>query len=367
MINKNILIITPTFYPAFGGIEEQCRLLAEEFIKRGCNVDVLTEQIAPNLPLKEKVDGVNVNRLRRSNRKQRFYLFFISLGIIVYLLQNRNKYELCIIRTIKIHSFTVAFMKFFKLFNAKTFVTIDSGGDKDDIVLLKKWPFYKLIIFFLNTHDCLNSICDDNYNHYKNFSFNQNRLSKIYNGINTLKYQKSNYPKNINSFFFIGRLIKDKGIQELLKAFQILIKKYPNKKLYIGGDGEEKEYVLNFIKNNKLKNNVYYLGFIDKDLKETFFQRGDCLVLPSYTEGFPISILEALLYKRLIICSDVSDVKKFYKNSIIYCHKKDVKNLYQKMLYAIENYSSSRLNYDPVIKKIDIKNTVNQILERLEI
>lgn len=366
MKDKNVLIITPTFFPSFGGIEEQCYLLSQEFIRRGYKVDILTEQIKPNLPIKETIYNIRVNRIRGSRRKGHFYLFFIAFGIIFFLIRNRSKYDLCIIRTLKIHSFIVAFMKFFKLINVKTFVTVDGGGHEDDIVLLRKWPFYKLVIFFLNKHTCLNSICNDNYKHYQEFNFNKNKLSLIYNGIDISKYKNSKYPNSIDNFLFISRLIKDKGLHELLKAFKILAKKYPNKKLYIGGDGEEKDYIFNFIKKNKLEDNIYYLGYIDENSKEAFFQKGDCLLLPSYTEGFPMSILEAVLYKKLIICSNISDIKKFYKNNIIYCRKKSVHDLYQKMLFAIEKYVFLNLNYNLLINKADIKNTLDQILKRLE-
>lgn len=366
MKKNKILIITPGFLPLFGGMEEQCYLLAKSFVRRGIAVDILTEQTSKEFQRQEIIDGANVFRVRYVQKRDIFGYSSIAFDLIVFLIKNRNEYDFCIIRTLTYHAVVVGVLKFLKLFSTKTFVTAETGGENDDVVSLKNRKFFKMILFFLNKHDFLNSICIDNYVHYQELGFEKNKLTRIYNGIEIKQYLKNEYPEVLNKFLFLGRLNKAKGVYELLNAFKKVVKTYPQKKLFIGGDGDEKRGMIEFIEKNKLEENIIYEGFISNEKKEQFYAKGDCLVLPSYSEGFPISILEATVRKKTIIVTDVSDLKEVYGNRIVFCKKRDAEDLYEKMLYSIEKFDLATLNYDEIIKKMDIGNITDQIVHLME-
>ena len=86
-----------------------------------------------------------------------------------------------------------------------------------------------------------------------------------------------------------------------------------NYKLLIGGDGEI-EKVQQYIIDNKLDNVAEYIGWISGEEKTKLLNEVDVFVLPSYNEGLPISILEAMSYNLPIISTKVGGIPEVLKN-----------------------------------------------------
>lgn len=114
-------------------------------------------------------------------------------------------------------------------------------------------------------------------------------------------------------FLFLGRLNKDKGIFDLVMAFQKLHLKYANVKLLLVGPDEEKI-------ESKIKEFGYSLDSIrfygNTNEPETIFQVGDVFCLPSHREAFGLSIIEASACGLPIICSDTYGLNDSVINDI---------------------------------------------------
>ena len=96
-------------------------------------------------------------------------------------------------------------------------------------------------------------------------------------------------------FLFVGRIVRDKGINELMAAFQRLNGKYPETELVLVGAYEESldpvsEETLAIIKENAA---VHHVGVKRGDDLVAEYAAADCFVFPSYREGFPNTVLEA--------------------------------------------------------------------------
>ncbi len=123
--------------------------------------------------------------------------------------------------------------------------------------------------------------------------------------------------KNINNkkqLLFLSRVEKAKGIYEVLEAYKSL--KENNKDGYclaIAGVGSELENVIKYIGNNKLKD-VKILGFIDGEEKIKLFMDSDIYLFPSYTEGMPISVLEAMSMGLPVITTKVGGLPDFFEH-----------------------------------------------------
>ena len=96
-------------------------------------------------------------------------------------------------------------------------------------------------------------------------------------------------------FLFVGRIVRDKGINELMAAFQRLNGKYPETELVLVGAYEESldpvsEETLAIIKENPA---VHHVGVKTGDDLVAEYAAADCFVFPSYREGFPNTVLEA--------------------------------------------------------------------------
>ena len=107
---------------------------------------------------------------------------------------------------------------------------------------------------------------------------------------------------------FLGTITSRKGIYDLLQALNDNRDTLADKiVLHIGGIGESKQ-LLQTIKNLHLEDMVLYHGFVAGEEKIKLFNTGDIFVLPSYIEGLPISILEAMSYRMPIIASNVGGI-----------------------------------------------------------
>lgn len=158
---------------------------------------------------------------------------------------------------------------------------------------------------------------------------------------------------------FIGRIVKDKGINELVESFINLVKKYPNLKLLLVGDYEED---LNPIdkKNKKFideLDSIIAIGF-KNDIRE-FLAITDLFTLPSYREGLPNSLIEAGSFGIPLLATDINGCNEIIENNEtgVLVKKKDVKSLkdgIEKLIVDKKLYSYIRDNVrDKIIKKYD--------------
>jgi glycosyltransferase involved in cell wall biosynthesis len=93
-------------------------------------------------------------------------------------------------------------------------------------------------------------------------------------------------------FVAYGRFVPKKGFDDLLHAFHKVLQKQPNATLIIGGDGGEKEKLLQLVSSLKLEQHVSFVGWIS-DVK-AFLSQGTVFVLPSRDEPFGIVLLEVM-------------------------------------------------------------------------
>ena len=114
------------------------------------------------------------------------------------------------------------------------------------------------------------------------------------------------------TFLFIGRLLKDKGIQEYIQAAKYISTKHTNVQFQILGhiDTENISAITKEELNTELEKNSHlsYLGVTDTVANH--IQTVDCVVLPSYREGVPTVLLEALAIGRPIITTDAPGCKE---------------------------------------------------------
>lgn len=109
---------------------------------------------------------------------------------------------------------------------------------------------------------------------------------------------------------YIGRFSEEKGIRNYLNALLILSNEHPHYKFLIGGDGELKNLVQNFIKQNNLNDRVKFAGWISHEILPDYLNKIQLIVLPSYTEGLPNIMLEAMACGALVLATPVGMIPK---------------------------------------------------------
>jgi glycosyltransferase involved in cell wall biosynthesis len=104
-----------------------------------------------------------------------------------------------------------------------------------------------------------------------------------------------------------------KGHRVLLKAIPGILKKMPNVKFLLTGNGEDREYIKKRAEKLKIQDNVIFLGVLENAAR--IISKCDLIVLPSLSEGLPMIIIEAMLFGKPVIASNVGGIPELIKNN----------------------------------------------------
>jgi glycosyltransferase involved in cell wall biosynthesis len=140
------------------------------------------------------------------------------------------------------------------------------------------------------------------------------------------KYSDITVPKML----FLSRIEIAKGVYETIDTFVLLQKKYRNIKLTIAGDGLEEANVIKYIDDNKIRN-INITGHLTGAEKINEFITSHIFILPSYTEGMPVTVCEAMAFGLPIITRKVGGLRDFFKNGEhgFFTDSKDPKYFYE--------------------------------------
>ena len=136
------------------------------------------------------------------------------------------------------------------------------------------------------------------------------------NGINADEFDDviCNIDENRDAFLFLGRLGKRKGVYDLIVAVEIALKQNQNLKLYIAGDGEVNK-VKAEITQRGLNKSIEVVGWVDLKGKKKLLKKVSTVVLPSYNEGLPMSVLEGMASGKTIISTPVGAIPEVVKEN----------------------------------------------------
>lgn len=155
-------------------------------------------------------------------------------------------------------------------------------------------------------------------------------------GVDTDKFYPTPYDHRPGiTFLLIARIIKHKGIYEFVQAAEILQRKGLPVKCQLLGFFDEGSRIAISRREVELwqqKSLVHYLG--DTDDVAPFIQHADCIVLPSYREGMPLSLLEGASMCKALIAADTPGCRSAVEDGIngYLCHEKDSEDLARKMM-----------------------------------
>ncbi|MFJ7927800.1 glycosyltransferase family 4 protein [Peribacillus sp. NPDC096448] len=155
-------------------------------------------------------------------------------------------------------------------------------------------------------------------------------------GVNTNRFMPVSKIKRDEKvrFLFIGRLMKEKGIEEYLGVADTLSKKYKNIEFQILGPIEEEKYKVNML-NNKNKQ-IKYLG-VSNDVRNEI-REVDCIVNPSHHEGMSNVLLESAAMGKPLIASNIPGCKEIIddgQNGYLF-EVKSAKSLKKTLIQFIE-------------------------------
>lgn len=210
---------------------------------------------------------------------------------------------------------------------------------------LRRWHYSKPI--FLET-----TVVDDALIKNIDIEFIHNKYNSLDREINIL---------------FLARVEIPKGIYEAIDAFTILKTKHPNYIFTLAGDGKELENVKEYIKINNIRD-VIIKGFVEGEEKIKTYRKADLYILPSYFEGMPTTVIEAMAFGLPVVTRSVGGIPDFFINGTngFMTESKDPvvfadyiesitgnKELIQEMAVNNYHYSRKRFLSDIVVRRIE--------------
>ena len=204
----------------------------------------------------------------------------------------------------------------------RPYIVYTAQVNYDQLINFSKKPLKSLSVLIGNI---LDHISTDKivFVSYKNFKkriadypkLKENKCTVIYNGINILDYKSAVEDVKVNGnlkLVCLSALIERKGIHILIEAVHILkLKGIIEFEVRVGGEGSERIFLEGLINKYKLENRFALLGYTDR---KQLLGCGDIFILPTYSEGLPLALLEAGLFKLPVIASAVDGIPEVVQN-----------------------------------------------------
>lgn len=182
--------------------------------------------------------------------------------------------------------------------------------------------------------------------------------------------EKFSRKKEKIQILFLARMEKEKGIFELIDSFKLLNQKIPNLELVLAGKGTSYNDVVNYVGSNK---NIKFVGHIEGEAKAILFAQSDIYCLPSYSEGLPVSVLEAMAFGLPIITTSVGGLKYFFKEGEMgyFCIPKEIESLTNALASLILNPKTinkiAKFNFEYAQKYLMSDNISKRLYKHLTI
>jgi glycosyltransferase involved in cell wall biosynthesis len=357
------LIVTPQFLPLLGGQERQCALLADALARRGYQPVVITEQLGFDTPRRERIGAADVIRIPSSPERTLGTQLRVAARLTLIIVRHRRA-RFAIVRTYTLPAIAVGLLKALRLVRFPTLVTAETGGGDDDVQELSRKRGFPVLRALVSANDVLSGICQDNIDHLREHGFPADRIILIGNGIDTTPYACAAAPQLVRRFLFLGRIVEEKGVFELLDAFARVHAEQPEATLTIAGDGAARGELELRVAQLVTAGAVSFAGRVPHERLDELFAGTDCLVLPSWSEGMPLSVLEAAAHRRVVIATDVGDLKRVFGDRIALVPPRDPIALADAMASALRD-PHPRADYDDLMPELDIDAVTGRLLAAL--
>lgn len=139
------------------------------------------------------------------------------------------------------------------------------------------------------------------------------KIFVLHNAVILPDYQKIDYSDH--NVLFFGRLGERKGTYDLMKVIPDIVKVIPDAMFYFGGDGDV-EQCKGIAEKNGFGNHVKFLGWVRGADKEEYFKKCSTFTLPSYHEGMPMSVLEAMSYGLVVVSTNAGGIPQVIDNGV---------------------------------------------------
>ena len=327
-----ILMLTWEYPPrVVGGISKVVYDLSHKMVKEGNEVTVVTYKDGDNVKYYENDKGVEVYRVDNYMiRPNNFIDWIMQLNFNMItkaneIINKNGKFDV-----IHAHDWLVAYSakSIKESYNIPLISTIHATESGRNSGIHDETQRYINDSEWMLTYESSEVIVNSNY--MKNevqrlFGLPYDKINVIPNGVNLQLFSNVNVDydfrrqyamDNEKIILYVGRLVYEKGIQNLIAAMPKILDRYHDSKLIICGRGGMIDELREQVKYLGIDNKVYFAGYCDSKKMQKMYKCADVAVFPSTYEPFGIVAIESMLSGTPTIVSDVGGLNEIVEHGV---------------------------------------------------
>ena len=327
-----ILMLTWEYPPrVVGGISKVVYDLSHKMVKEGNEVTVVTYKDGDNVKYYENDKGVEVYRVDNYMiRPNNFIDWIMQLNFNMItkaneIINKNGKFDV-----IHAHDWLVAYSakSIKESYNIPLISTIHATESGRNSGIHDETQRYINDSEWMLTYESSEVIVNSNY--MKNevqrlFGLPYDKINVIPNGVNLQLFSNVNIDydfrrqyamDNEKIILYVGRLVYEKGIQNLIAAMPKILDRYHDSKLIICGRGGMIDDLREQVKYLGIDNKVYFAGYCDSKKMQKMYKCADVAVFPSTYEPFGIVAIESMLSGTPTIVSDVGGLNEIVEHGV---------------------------------------------------
>ena len=327
-----ILMLTWEYPPrVVGGISKVVYDLSHKMVKEGNEVTVVTYKDGDNVKYYENDKGVEVYRVDNYMiRPNNFIDWIMQLNFnmitkVNEIINKNGKFDV-----IHAHDWLVAYSakSIKESYNIPLISTIHATESGRNSGIHDETQRYINDSEWMLTYESSEVIVNSNY--MKNevqrlFGLPYDKINVIPNGVNLQLFSNVNVDydfrrqyamDNEKIILYVGRLVYEKGIQNLIAAMPKILDRYHDSKLIICGRGRMIDELREQVKYLGIDNKVYFAGYCDSKKMQKMYKCADVAVFPSTYEPFGIVAIESMLSGTPTIVSDVGGLNEIVEHGV---------------------------------------------------
>ncbi len=302
-----ILLVVDGFYPATGGAEKQVRTLARAFTAAGHAVEVVAPQLDTKLPTADAVDGIPLTRLSYPHIKLLgAALLCARYGFWIW--NRRADFDAIHVNMAKNLAAVSGLVRPF--IPATVTVKISGAWEFDGGLLdpkLRHRPIQRLYNWCVRRVDNIQCVSEYTREMLRAAGYRDASLLMIPNAVDLTRFapppRTAREPGAPMTVAYVGRIRPVKGVKVLVDSWPKVVPGC-NARLLIAGDGAERESLARTARESGVGDSVEFMGEVS-DVPGVL-ARADIYVQPSFQEGLPNAVLEAMAMGLPIVATRVS-------------------------------------------------------------
>lgn len=301
----SILFVIDSRFPGLGGAETQAAKLAQALRARGVRVQYIAPRVLTDEFKETAIDGIPIKYIDYPHVK--------LVGSVVmmfrfgaYLIKNRGQFDCMHVHVTRLLAATAGIVR--PLSHIPIVTKISGFFEFEGGVLDQRrryYPLNALLRLAMRNIDYVQTISDETRIKLLNAGFREEQIALIPNGIDTSDLPSPMPESDIFTIGYCGRLREVKGVHILLEGFALSRLERPDlhARVVLAGSGIAEPELRAMVAKHGMESVVEFRGVVEDT--SSFYSELDVYVQPSFAEGLPNSVIEAMHAGRAVLATDI--------------------------------------------------------------